>query len=395
MTPNATDTTTITYDLVLSGGTVIDPEQGIHRQMDVAVKAGKIAALENRLESEAANKIDVCGKLVVAGLIDLHTHVYWGGSSLCIQPEKILKRSGVTTWVDAGSAGAGNFNGFYEFVIKSARVRILPFLNIGFAGIFGFMPSRSAESPVTVVGELCDLRLAHLEAAVDTAAKYADIIVGMKIRSGIGDSCGYPGLEPLLIAKKAAQEIGKPLMVHVGCPPPSTAELLSVLDDGDILTHCFRDEPNSLLDTRGKVLAGFAAARQRGVLFDIGHGAGSFCFETARKLLARDVEPDIISSDLHAFSIDGPAFDLPTTMSKMLNLGMSLDHVVQAVTCNPAAAIGYQNELGSLKIGTNGDITVLELENGEFLFQDCFGNELAGEKRLVPVITIKDGEIIE
>jgi dihydroorotase len=198
----------------------------------------------------------------------------------------------------------------------------------------------------------------------------------------------------VLAAKKAAEEIGKPLMVHVGYPPPSTGELLSVLNGGDILTHCFRGAPNSLLDTRGKILAESAAARQRGVLLDLGHGAGSFCVETARKLLAQDIEPDIISSDLHAFSADGPAFDLPTTMSKMLNLGMPLDHIVQAVTYNPAEAIGYKNELGSLKIGTTGDITVLKLENGEFLFQDCFGNEFAGEKRLVPVITVKDGEII-
>jgi dihydroorotase len=362
--------------------------------LDVALKAGKIAALDDRLDADAARIMDVSGRLVVAGLIDLHTHVFWGGNSLSINPDAILKRSGVTTWVDAGSAGAGNFAGFYEFVIKHSQVRIIPFLNIAFAGIFGFMPNRSQDTPVTVVGEICDIRLAHLDAAMDTAAKYADIIAGIKIRAGVDGGCGLPGIEPVLTAKKAAETIGKPLMVHIGHPPPTTGDLLSVLDDGDILTHCFRDEPNSLLDKHGNVLAELSAARQRGVRLDLGHGAGSFSFETTRKMLEFGIEPDVISSDLHAFSINGPAYDLPTTMSKMLNLGMPLERIVQAVTHHPAKAIGYDKELGSLEIGTTGDITVLELENGEFLFQDCFGNELAGERQLVPVITIKEGEIL-
>ena len=394
MTSIGADNAAVNYDLVLKGGTVIDPVQGLHRKLDVASKAGKIAALADRLDADGDRIVDVTGKLVVAGLIDLHTHVYWGGNSLSINPDAILKRSGVTTWVDAGSAGAGNFSGFYEFVIKNSQARIIPFLNIAFAGIFGFMPNRSQDTPVTVVGEICDIRLIHLEAAVDTALKYADIIAGIKIRSGMEGSCGFPGIEPVLTAKKAAEKIGKPLMVHIGQPPPTTDDLLSVMDDGDILTHCFRDESNTLLDMHGKVLAELSAARQRGVLLDLGHGAGSFSLETARKMLEHGIEPDVISSDLHAFSINGPAYDLPTTMSKMLNLGMSLENIVRAVTHHPAQAVGHEKELGSLEVGTTGDITVLEVESGEFLFQDCFGNEFTGEKRLVPVITIKDGEIL-
>jgi dihydroorotase len=332
--------------------------------------------------------------MVVAGLIDLHTHVYWGGNSLSINADDTLKRSGVTTWVDAGSAGAGNFSGFYEFVIKNSLARIIPFLNIAFAGIFGFMPNRSQDIPVTVVGEICDIRLAHLESAVDTATQYADVIAGIKVRSGVEGSCGFPGMEPVLAAKKAAEKIGKPLMVHIGQPPPTTADLLSVMDDGDILTHCFRDESNYLLDKRGKVPAELSAAMQRGVVLDLGHGAGSFSFETARKMMEHGIEPDVISSDLHAFSKNGPAYDLPTTMSKMLNLGMSLENIVQAVTRHPAKAVGCEKELGGLEVGTTADITVLEVESGEFSFQDCFGKELTGKKRLVPVLMIKDGEIL-
>jgi dihydroorotase len=395
MISNGADNSDRNYELVLKGGTVIDPVQGLHSEMDVALKAGKIAAIQERLNTDADRSIDVTGRLVVAGLIDLHTHVFWGGNSLSINPDALLKRSGVTTWVDAGSAGAGNFSGFYEFVIKTSRVRIIPFLNIAFGGIFGFMPNRSQDNPVTVVGEICDLRLAHLEAAVDTATEFADIIVGMKIRAGVDAGCGFPGIEPVLTAKKAAETIGKPLMVHIGASPPTTADLLSVMDTGDILTHCFRDDPNSLLDKHGKVLTELSAARQRGVLLDLGHGAGSFSFEATRKMRQFGIEPDVISSDLHAFSVNGPAYDLPTTMSKMLNLGMPLDRIVQAVTHHPAKAIGFEQELGSLEIGTTGDITVLEYENGEFLFQDCFGNEFSADKRLVPVMTIKGGEIVD
>ena len=395
MISNGVEQSPADFDLVLRGGTVIDPFQGLHGQMDVALKAGRVVALDDRLTAEPRSCVDVSGRVVVPGLIDFHTHVYWGGNSLSINPDTVFKRHGVTTWVDAGSAGAGNFSGFYKGVIKTSRVRIIPFLNIAFAGIFGFMSNRSRENPVTVVGELCDLRLAHLEAAAETAAKFADIIVGIKIRSGMDGSCGFPGIEPVVTAKKAAATIGRPLMVHIGLPPPTAADLLPLLDDGDILTHCFRDQSNCLLDENGQLVTELSAARQRGVLLDLGHGAGSFSFETARKMLAFGIEPDVISSDLHVFSINGPAFDLATTMSKMLNLGMPLERIIQATTHLPARAMGYEKELGSLAVGTTGDITVLELESGEFLFQDCFGGELEGDQRLVPVMTIKDGEIVD
>jgi dihydroorotase len=273
-------------------------------------------------------------------------------------------------------------------------VRILPFLNIGFAGIFGYMREGLEDTPPTWVGELCDVRLANLSEAVVMTGKFTDLIVGIKIRSGIDGSCDFPGLEPVLIAKKAAEEVGKPLMVHIGYAPPTTTELLPVLRKGDILTHAFRGHPNRLLDGSGTIIPELEDARQRGVILDLGHGAGSFSFDTARKMMEQGIEPDVISSDIHAASVNGPAYDLPTTMSKMLNLGMSLDNIVDAVTHHPARVIGYEKELGSLQVGTVGDITVLELQEGEFLFQDCFNTEIKGEKRLVPTLTIVAGEIL-
>jgi len=383
------------FDLVLKNGTVIDPAQGIHQKMDVALKHGKIAAIKDCIIHKAARVIEVSGKLVVPGLIDLHTHVYWGGTSLGIQPEKIFTRSGVTTWVDAGSSGAGNFIGFREYVIKTSRVRILPFLNIGFAGIFGYIPKGPGDSQAQWVGDLCDPKLAHIREAVRVALAYEDDIVGVKIRSGVNGSCDFPGLEPVLIARKAAEKIGKPLMVHIGTPPPTARELLPVLRAGDILTHAFRGEPNSLLNVDGNLLPELSEARHRGVILDLGHGAGSFSFETARKMLDQGIEPDVISSDLHAASIDGPAFDLPTTMSKMLNMGMTIEAVIKAVTFNPAKAIGYEKELGNLKVGTEGDITILDIEQGAFAFQDCFNDELIGDRRLIPAFTIMGGKPIE
>ncbi|MGD8523606.1 MAG: amidohydrolase/deacetylase family metallohydrolase, partial [Desulfobacterales bacterium] len=382
------------FDLILKNGTVIDPAQGLYQKKDVAIKDGNIAALNKRIDDHAAQVIDASGKLIVPGLIDLHTHVYWGGTSLGIQPEKILARSGVTTWVDAGSTGAGNFIGFKEHVIETSRVRILPFLNIGFAGIFGYMSEGPEDTSPTWVGELSDVRLANLNQAVGMAEKFTDLIVGIKIRSGIDGSCDFPGLEPVLIAKKAAEEVGKPLMVHIGYAPPTTRELLPFLRKGDILTHAFRGDPNSLLDGRGKIIPEVKDARQREVVLDLGHGAGSFSFDTARRMMAQGIEPDVISSDIHAASVNGPAYDLPTTMSKMLNLGMRLDNIIRAATYHPAKAIGYEKELGSLRVGTVGDITVLELQEGEFLFQDCFNSEIKGQKRLAPSLTILAGKIL-
>jgi dihydroorotase len=199
----------------------------------------------------------------------------------------------------------------------------------------------------------------------------------------------------VLIAKEAAEKVGRPLMVHIGSAPPTAGQLLPVLRCGDILTHAFRGDPNSLLNVDGNILPELIDAKQRGVILDLGHGAGSFSFDSARKMLDQGIEPDVISSDLHAASIHGPVYNLPTTMSKMLNLGMPLEGVIQAVTCNPARAIGYEKELGNLQVGTVGDITIMDIEKGTFEFQDCFNNQLQGERKLVPYFTIMGGEPIE
>ena len=257
----------------------------------------------------------------------------------------ILARGGCTTLVDTGSAGPGNYPGFLEHVIKPSPVRIIAFLNVSFAGIYGF-------SKRVMVGESGDLRLMAPIDAVEVAHENRDRSAGIKVRVGLNAS-GNSGIVPLDIARKAAEETGMPMMVHIDHPPPTLEDVLARMRPGDILTHCFRPFPNNPTTADGGVRPAVLEARQRGVIFDIGHGMGSFAFKTARTMLANGFAPDCISSDVHALCIDGPAFDLLTTMSKFLCLGMPLADIVRAATEAPAKAL-RRSDLGTFKPGLGG-----------------------------------------
>jgi dihydroorotase len=382
------------YDLLLSGGTVLDPAAGGDeagpRRADVAIAGGRIAAVAPSLPHERARRtIDVRSGLVTPGLIDLHTHVYWGGTSLGVDPDALSAASGVTTHVDAGSSGAGNFPGFRRHLIERAQVRVLPFLNISFAGIFAF-------SRRVMVGESIDLRLLNVHEAVRVGREHRDLIVGMKVRLGLiaGEGRGLPPLQHTL---QAAEALGVRMMVHTDNPPPTRREVLPLLRKGDILTHAFRPFPNGpTVDpgVTGRILPELWEARERGVVIDIGHGMGSFSFESAEACLAQGFLPDVISSDVHALCIDGPAYDLPTTMSKLLSLGMPLERVIAAATSAPARAIG-RPDLGTLRPGSPADVTVLDDRTGAFEYVDVTGRTMTGRRRLVPVLTIAGGQVLE
>src|SRR5262245_39739699 len=360
-------------DLVLKGGRVIDPASGRDDTVDITFGDGKITEIGCNLPASGAEIVDVRGLLVVPGLIDLHTHVYWGGTSLGVEAVEVARRSATTTFVDAGSAGPGIFHGFRRHVIEPSPLRIVPYLNVSFPGIF-------ALSTAVSVGECADLRLLDARECVRVIKANRDLIAGVKVRVG-RNAGGASGVAPLAIALEVAEETGLPVMAHLDNPPPSRLEVLERLRRGDILTHCFRPFPNAPVRDDGQIHEEVLEARRRGIIFDIGHGSGSFGFRTAEAMLAAGFQPDVISSDVHALSVNGPAFDQLVTMSKFLCLGMDLIEVIRASTAAPAAALG-RSDIGRLEIGTVGDATVLELAEGEFEYRDVLGEVRAGRQRL-------------
>lgn len=364
----------MSYELIVRGGRVLDPSQNIDGVMDIAFSGGRVAALESNLEAGPATTVrDAKGVIVTPGLIDLHTHVYWGGTSLGIDAEEFCRTSGVTTAVDTGSAGPGNFAGFRKHVIDTSQVRILAYLHVSHAGIFAF-------SKRVMVGESEEIRLMNPIDAVDVAIANRDVIVGIKVRVGLHAS-GTQGANVLSIALQVAEQAGMPLMCHIDHPPPSYEEVVERLRPGDILTHAFRPFPNSPVSAQGAVRREVLDARKRGVLFDIGHGMGSFSFQTARAMIANGFYPDTISSDVHSLCIGGPAFDQVTTLSKFLAIGVPLGDVIAMSTVNAAKALG-RPELGTLKLGSPGDATLLSLREGDFDLFDTVGEHIAAKERL-------------
>jgi len=362
----------VAYDLILKGGRVIDPSQQIDEIADVAFAGGNVARIGRDL-GPAADSRDVSGLIVTPGLIDLHTHVYWGGTSISIDAAEFCRTSGVTTAIDTGSAGPGNWMGFRKHVIEPSPVRILAYLHVSHAGIYAY-------DKRVMVGESRDLLMMNPIDCAEVADANRDLIVGIKVRVGLHAS-GASGAVPLDIALQVAEEVGLPVMAHIDHPPPSYEEVIGMLRPGDVLTHCFRPFPNAPITGQGRVKQAVLDARRRGVLFDIGHGKGSFAFKTARAMLANGFEPDTISSDIHILCIDGPAFDQVTTLSKFLCLGMPLDRVIASSTVNAAMAI-KRPELGTLKPGAVGDATVLRLSEGRFDYVDVVGEHLDGKQRL-------------
>ncbi|RAI02382.1 amidohydrolase/deacetylase family metallohydrolase [Acuticoccus sediminis] len=362
------------YDLILKGGRVVDPASSIDGILDVGFADGKVAAVGANLECVEAGEVkDVTGCVVTPGLIDFHTHVYWGGTSLGVDSERIARRSGTTTFVDAGSAGAGNLPGFRAHVIERVAPRILAYVNISFAGIFGF-------SKNVMVGECGDMRLVHPHECLAAAKDNLDIVVGIKARIG-AKAGGMSGIAPLHLAIEVADKLGLPVMAHIDNAPPNQKEVLEILRPGDILTHCFRPWPNAPIDGQRNIRAEVLAARDRGVVFDIGHGQGGFSFDSCRAMFDEGIFPDVISSDVHVLCVDGPAHDVLAVMSKFMALGMNLTDVVRCVTLNPAQAM-RRPELGSLAVGTPGDATILELRDEPVRHVDVSGETLTADTRL-------------
>ncbi|HEY3613587.1 MAG TPA: amidohydrolase/deacetylase family metallohydrolase, partial [Gaiellales bacterium] len=353
----------MTHDLVVSGGRVLCPATGTDRLADVAIDDGRIAAVGDDLAGH--ERVDAAGLLVVPGLIDLHVHVYEGVSHYGIDADRYLLRRGTTTGVDVGSAGAQTFPGLRRMVIEQAQTRIYAYLHIAVEGMISVL-----------VGELEDLRWASVEQCVRVAEANRDVIAGVKLRAG-HQMVGDDPRPALTLALAAADALGLPLMVHVIDMRMPLPELLARLRPNDVVTHCYHGNEGGLLDDEGRVWPEAFAARERGVLFDVGHGVGSFTWRVARAALAQDFPPDTISSDIHAHNHAGPVHDLPRTLSKLLHLGLPLADVIAAATSRVGAHLAHlaPSGLGTLAPGAPGDLSLLALQQGRFELTD-------GEHRL-------------
>ncbi|MDA7963651.1 amidohydrolase/deacetylase family metallohydrolase [Ruegeria sp.] len=330
------------------------------------MKDGKIADAGKTPPTPEIRQIDATGSVVIPALTDIHAHIYWGATALGVKPERAASRSGTATFVDAGSAGAANILGFQEFIHRPSPFNTFAFLNISFPGIYGF-------SPRVMIGEAENPKLLDAETCADAAREFSDLVVGIKVRAG-RIAAGDNGDGALRRGLNAAERAGLPLMCHVDLEPPRIVDILDSLRPGDILTHCCRPEPNAPIDD-GQIRDAAWKAKERGVLFDIGHGMGSFSFQTCRTMVDAGFVPDLISSDIHCMSINGPAYDVLTTMNKLLALGVSFDAALAATTSRPAGIIGHP-ELGRIEVGQTANIAVLKADGGAFPLFDVSGEHI-------------------
>lgn len=373
------------YDLLLQGGHVIDAKNGISAVRDVAIKDGMIAAVAARVDPAAALKVvNVSGLYVTPGLVDIHAHVYAGtgergsyAGDLSLYPDGFTFRSGVTTVADAGCSGWRNFEDFKSRVIDRSKTRVLVFLNIVGNGMRG----GKYENDQT------DMEAAP---AAEMALRHKGLIVGIKTAHYAG-----PEWTPVEHAVEAGTTAGIPVMVDFGSDRPERPifDLLTKkLRPGDIYTHCYSGLRHEL-DDNGKVSQGMIEGRKRGVIFDVGHGNGSFAWRIAVPALAQGFIPDSISTDLHAGSMNTSMKDMLNVMNKFLAMGMSVDEVIRRSTWNPAREVHHE-ELGNLSVGSPADVAVLSRETGKFGFTDMYGARLQGTQRLVCELTIRGGKIV-
>lgn len=371
----------VNYDLIIRGGHVIDVANGVDGDADVAIRAGKVAAV-GAVEGTADQEIDASGCYVTPGWIDLHTHLFKDFSIFGIDVDALSPRTGVTTSVDTGTAGWINYAGFRKVIMEPALTRVLAYVNL--SGV-GLPYSR---------GEMVFEGYVQPGACAKAITDFPENTIGVKVRlyRGVGGDADLRDL--LQIALNAANRCEKSLMVHVSGADVPIADLLTPLRPGDVITHCFHGgEIASILDGNGKVRAEVRDARDRGILFDIGHGFGSFNFDVGRAAMEDEFPPDTISSDIHTLNINGPVFDLPTTVSKFLYLGMPLTEAVGRVTAEPAKVVG-RSDIGQLGAGAVADVTVMSVEEGTYTFVDSNEVSVTGDRKFVCRATIKDGKII-
>jgi dihydroorotase len=370
------------FDLVIRGGEVLDPSQSLRAARDVGIRFGQIAAVESAIPADKTKQtIDARGKLVTPGLVDLHAHVYPYGSAIGIPPDELVPFTATTTYVSAGDAGANNFAAFKREVVAQSRSRLFAFVHISTIGLAGFP-----------VGEMLNIDYADVDALARTIAENPNIALGAKVRETLA-FVGSNGTEPLKRAITAVERAGTNgrVMCHIGDAPGDLSVLLDMLRPGDILTHPYSSLGNNTVQN-GRLLPAALEAKKRGVIIDVGHGAGSFNYDIAEAAIQQGLLPDTISSDVHVVSGNSPSQPyLPWVMSKFLALGFSLEDVIAAATIKPAMVIGRVPKLGTLQVGAPADVAILELVEGPVRLLDTSNNPRIGKVYLKAVQTVRGG----
>ena len=378
------------FDLVIKGGDVLDPSQNLRGKRDIGIRYGMIEAVDAEIPAARAERLlDASGKLVTPGLIDLHAHVFPYGSAIGIPADELVAHQCTTTCVSGGDAGANNFAAFRRHIVGSTRTRLYAFIHIANTGLTPFP-----------VAELYNIDFAQVDACARAIGENADIALGAKVRmsENVIDKHGLEPLKRAIAACEMAGTRGK-VMCHIGGVQSRAlmSEILDTLRAGDILTHSYSGAPNNAgegtnIVQDGKLLPAALAAKRRGVIFDVGHGGGSFDYTMAEPAIAQGAPPDTISSDIHVFSGNTPGMPFLTwVMSKFLNLGFTLEQVIAMATTNPARVIGRLPKLGTLQAGAPGDVSILELVEGPVRFVDTRKNERDGKVHLRPVQTVAGG----